>query len=70
MTEVRGQGFDDVVLVIDQQADGPVDQFTALFGRPRFIGQASGTLLVEDDANVGSNQVFIGTHGVRTSMQW
>ncbi|MNP05081.1 hypothetical protein D3C76_970240 [compost metagenome] len=69
MTEVRRQGFDDVVLVIDQQADGPVDQFAALLGRPRLTGKACGTLLVQDHANIGSLQVFVGTHGVRTSMQ-
>ncbi|MNQ58458.1 hypothetical protein D3C85_726640 [compost metagenome] len=70
VTEVRGQGFDDFALVVDQQADGAVDQFTALFRRPRLVGQTGGALFVENDADIGSTQVFIGTHGVSTSMQW
>ncbi|MNE10509.1 hypothetical protein D3C80_1032260 [compost metagenome] len=70
MTEVGRQGRDDLLLVIDQQADGAVDQLAALFGRPGFIGQAGGTLLVQNDAHIGSTQVFIGTHAVSSSIQW
>ncbi|MCY1424954.1 hypothetical protein D9M71_407270 [compost metagenome] len=70
MTEVGRQGRDDFLLVINQQADGAVDPLAALFGCPGFVGQAGGTLLVQNDANISSTQVFIGTHAVSSSIQW
>ncbi|MCY1180417.1 hypothetical protein D9M73_208590 [compost metagenome] len=51
MTEIGGQRLDDGVLMVDQHADGAIDQFDALFGGPGLAGEIGGALLFQDRAD-------------------
>ncbi|MNO67983.1 hypothetical protein D3C76_588000 [compost metagenome] len=62
MAEVGAYRFDDLVGVIDQKADGTVDQFNALFGAQRGTGQAGSPLLFEDGTDFRHARVFTGAH--------
>ncbi|MNK78648.1 hypothetical protein D3C87_982890 [compost metagenome] len=62
MAEIGGQGLDDFLLMIDQQTDRPVEQFTAFFKGIGFAGLEGRALFFQDRADVTARRTLDGVH--------